>query len=1083
MIARIIEFSLKNKALVLIAAGALIFAGVRAIRTIPIDAIPDLSDVQVIIYTEYTGQAPQVVEDQVTYPLTSAMLAVPHAKVVRGYSFFGFSMVYVIFEDGTDIYWARSRVLEYINSSSRLPPGVKPQLGPDATGVGWVYQYVVTDTSGKLNNQELRSLQDWNIRYELASLKGVAEVASIGGFVKQYQVEVDPTRLLLHNVSLDTVRSRLARSNRDAGGRLIEMGETEYMVRGLGYIQSVDDIRNVVLRVDEEGNPITIDDVAHVQVGPEIRRGIAEWNGEGEVVAGIVVMRFGENALEVIERVKQRIEEIRPSLPEGVEIRTAYDRSNLIFRAVKNVSWKLIEEMLVVAIVIAVFLMHARSALVAVVTLPIAILASLALMDSLGINANIMSLGGIAIAIGVMVDASIVLVENVHKHRENDPNAAHDLIVRRASLEVGPALFFSLLIITVSFLPILVLEEQSGRLFRPLALTKTFAMAFAAVIAITIIPVLISLFVRGETRAEEDNPIARFFTRTYRPLIDAALDRKALFLLAFGGFTLVTLIPIYGIPIPFSNGKKLVKGIGGEFMPPLNEGDILYMPTTLPGISITKAREILQRTDEIIMEHPEVEHVFGKIGRAETATDPAPLTMIETTIILKDRSEWRSGMTVEKIMRELNESIQFPGLTNAWTYPIRTRIDMLATGIKTPVGVKLLGDDLAELARYGSELEAVLKTAPGTASVVSERVTGGRYIDYVINREAAARYGLTVGDVQDTIMTAVGGMNVTETVEGLARYPVNVRYPRELRDDLEKLKDVWVRTPTGANIPISHVADLRLRTGPPGIKTENARKTAWIFVDLKASQDVAGYVENAKALIRGKLDAGELQQPPGVTLVWSGQYEYLERAAERLRIAGILTLVAIVVLLYLHFKNFTETAIILGCLGFAVTGGVWLMYLLGYNRSVATDVGFIALAGLSVETGIVLLVYLDTVLAKHKRKHGLDTPEKLRAAMLEGVVGRVRPKIMTVATTLFGLIPIMWATDSGSSVMKRLAAPMIGGLITDTLVTLVLIPTIYEWLQLRRMRATGEASPFHEVETGDVPTPEVTAEFRMETEK
>ncbi len=1058
MIARLINYSVKNRLLVLMYSGVVVVVGVFAVFSIPIDAIPDLSDAQVIVFTDYRGQAPQVVEDQITYPLTSAMLSVPYSKVVRGYSFFGFSLVYIIFEDGTDLYWARSRVLEYLNfAAGRLPSGVRPQLGPDATGVGWVYMYTVSDPTGSLDLQQLRSLQDWTLRYEIASVQGVAEVASLGGFVKQYQVEIDPTKLLLYGLSLEKVRSALARSNTDTSGRLIEMGETEYMVRGLGYIRSVDDIRRIVLRTDGVGNPITVGHVAHVQVGPEIRRGIADWNGTGEAVAGIVLMRFGENALEVIGRVKAKLETLKAGLPKGVVVTPAYDRSQLIWRAIRNISQKLLEEMLVVALVTVVFLWHARSALVAVAVIPVGILASLFAMNALRINANVMSLGGIAIAIGVMVDSSIVMVENLHKHLEEKSNLPHIEIVRRASLEVGPALFFSLLIITVSFLPVLLLEEQSGRLFRPLALTKTFAMAFAAVLAVTAIPVLMSIFVKGDIRPESESRLSQFFIRVYRPIIDHALDHKARWILSFVGITLVTLVPLCGIPGP--GGKPLVRKLGGEFMPPLNEGDILYMPTTLPGISVTKARELLQQTDRIIKSFPEVEHVFGKIGRAETATDPAPLSMVETTIVLKDPSQWRPGMTIEKLIQEFDRAIQFPGLTNAWTFPIRTRIDMLSTGIKTPVGVKLLGDDLDKLAAYGVQIEALLKTVPGTASVIAERVTGGRYIDFEINRTEAARYGLTVGDIQDTIMTAIGGMNVTETVEGSARYPVNVRYPRELRDDIEKLRNVWVTTPKGASVPLVQVAEIVVRSGPPGIKTENARKTAWLYVDLKEDRDVATYVEDARELLAAKLASGELKQPVGVTVLWSGQYEQLEKANRRLLLAALGAIAAIIFILYLHFRNFAEIAILLGCLPYAATGGVWLIYLLGYNRSVASDVGFIALAGLSVETGIVLLVYLDGIFARGIREGRLSTPADIRAGVIEGVVSRVRPKLMTTLTTFIGLLPILWATEAGSRIMKRLAMPMIGGLVTDTMVTLVIIPVVYEWIQLRRLRQGRAPGP------------------------
>jgi Cu(I)/Ag(I) efflux system membrane protein CusA/SilA len=1072
LIARLIEASLRNRFLVVVFGLATICSGIFAVVNIPIDALPDLSDAQVIVVTEYPGQAPQVVEDQVTYPLTSAMLAVPYAKVVRGYSFFGFSLVYIIFEDGTDLYWARSRVLEYLNfAADRLPPQVKPKLGPDATGVGWVYMYTISDPTGRYNLQELRSLQDWTLRYELASLKGVAEVASLGGFVKQYQVEVDPTKLFLHDISLRHLRSQLARSNTDAGGRLIEMGESEFMVRGLGYIESIRDIEQVVLKVNTDGNPITVRDVAHVQIGPEIRRGLADWNGEGETVVGVVLLRYGENALEVIDRVKGRLKELQTTLPEGVEITTAYDRSKLIRRAVKNVSFKLVEEMIVVALVTILFLLHARSALVAIVTLPIGVLASLFLMYVLNINANIMSLGGIAIAVGVMVDAAIVMVENLHKHLERERRAVlagaaptpHLEIVGRASSEVGPALFYSLLIITVSFLPVLMLTGQSGRLFTPLALTKTFAIGFASLVAVTIVPVLMSWFVRGRIRAESENPVSRFLIQTYRPIIEFVLKHKGPVVIGVFCFLAVTLAPLKGIPAP--GGGYLLRPIGGEFMPPLNEGDLLYMPTTLPGLSITKAREILQRTDAIIKEFPEVENVLGKVGRAQTATDPAPLTMIETHVMLKDRSEWRPGMTIEKLILELNDAIRFPGLTNAWTYPIRTRIDMLSTGIKTPVGIKLLGDDLKKLASLGADIEAALRGFPGTASIVSERVTGGKYVDYDIDRSAAAQYGLTIGDIQDTIMTAVGGMQVTETVEGLARYPLNVRYPREYRDSVDRLDDIRVTTPGGAHIPISQVATIRVTDGPPAIKTENARKSAWIYVDLTPDADVASYVADAREFLDQKIASGELAIPQGVSILWSGQYENLQAAAKRLRLAAFVAVFLVALLLYLHFMNITETLIILFSLLFAVTGGVWLMFFFGYNRSVATDVGFIALAGLAAETGIVMLLYLDEAIARYKAEGRLNTVADIRAAVIEGAVDRVRPKIMTVMTTFMGLLPILWASESGARVMKRLATPMIGGLVTSTVLTLILIPLIYEWLQERRLR-NGNAGPFHINETG-----------------
>ncbi len=1058
MIDRIIDYSLKNRFLIILLTLAVVLTGIHALFRIPVDAIPDLSDVQVIVYTEYSGQAPQVVEDQVTYPLTSALLSVPSARNVRGFSFFGFSMIYVIFDEGTDIYWARSRVLEYLSSASdRLPGGVSPTLGPDASGVGWVYMYTVTDRTGRYDLQQLRSIQDWQIRYELASIQGVSEVASVGGYVKQYQVEVDPTKLILYGITLQTLRKRIADSNGDSGGRLLELGETEFMVRSPGYFQNISDIEAVVLRSNKDGNPVTVGDVARVQIGPEIRRGIAEWNGDGETVAGIVVMRYGENALEVIDRVKQRLIEIRPSLPEGVEIETGYDRSLLINRAIRNIGWKLAEEMFVVALVIIVFLLHGRSSLVAIATLPVGVLASLGFMYYGGMNANIMSLGGIAIAVGVMVDASVVMVENLHKHMEAHPDSPHIELVRNASREVGPALFFSLLIIAVSFLPVLILDGQSGRLFKPLAVTKTVAMAFSSVIAITVIPVLMSWFVKGPIRRESDNPISQFLIRVYTPLLEKALDKKREFLIGSGIFLLISLLPITGIPSP--SGGYLIRPAGGEFMPPLNEGDILYMPTTLPGISITKARELLQKTDAIIKQTPEVNSVLGKVGRARTATDPAPLTMIETTIQLKPRSEWRSGFEIEDIIQELDKNVRFPGLTNSWTMPIKTRIDMLTTGIKTPVGIKLLGDDLAVLAKYGSTLEALLKDVPGTASVVSERVMGGRYIDIDVNRRAAGRYGLTPGDIRNVVETAIGGQNVTYTVEGLARYPVNVRYPRELRDTISSIKDVYVTTPTGASIPLSQVADISISEGPPGIKTENARKTAWIYIDLKPGMDVSNYVKAAKRRIRESIEKGNVLHPPGVTLIWSGQYEYMRKAAARIMTASTVALLIVVLLLYFHFQNITETLIIIGSLSFAVSGGIWMMYILGYNRSIATDVGFIALAGLAAETGIVMLVYLDGAIRRMHSGGMLHSPQQIRAAIMEGAVSRVRPKIMTVATTMLGLIPIMWATESGARIMKRLATPMIGGLFTSTILTLILIPVIYELIQLRRLKK-GEAGPF-----------------------
>jgi Cu(I)/Ag(I) efflux system membrane protein CusA/SilA len=1047
MIERIIHASLKNRALVILATLALSLGGIYAAKNISLDAIPDLSDTQVIIYTEYPGQAPQVVEDQVTYPLTTAMLAVPKATVVRGYSFFGFSFVYILFEDGTDIYWARSRVLEYLNYvANKLPKEITPQLGPDATGVGWVYEYALKSDTRTL--AEMRSIQDWYLRYTLTSVPGVAEVASLGGFVKQYQVEVDPNKLLAFRIPLNKLKTAIQRSNNDVGGRLLELGETEFMVRGLGYIKTIGDLENIPIGVDRDGTPVLLKQVAHVHTGPELRRGLADMDGEGEVVGGIVVMRYGENALEVIEKTKEKLDEISPTLTTlGVEIVPTYDRSELIFNAVDTLKSKLAEEMIVVGIIMLIFLLHVQSALVAFIVLPTGVLTSILTMHWLGINANIMSLGGIAIAIGVMVDAAVVLVENAHKHLERDRGSgkSHFQIILDSSKEVGPALFFSLLIVTVSFLPVFALGGQSGRLFKPLAFTKTFAMAASAFLAITIIPVAIYYFVRGRIMSEKRNPLSRFFIWLYRPVIRLVLRHRLATIAAAVAVLLVTVFP--------------ARRIGSEFMPPLNEGDLLYMPTTLPGISITKAKELLQQTDRIIKQAPEVKRVFGKIGRAETATDPAPLTMIETTVQLKPRDQWRDGMTTDGIVAELLEAIKFPGLTDAWTMPIKTRIDMLSTGIKTPVGIKLMGADLEELARVGEQVEAVVRKVPGTRSVYAERVTGGNYYDFDINRLEAARYGMTVGDVQDVIMSAIGGMNVTETVEGLERYPVNLRYGRELRDNPEALKRVLVPTPAGAQVPLGQLAEVKIHKGPPGIKSENARKTAWIYVDIDTNQvPVGNYVEAAMAAVAKARANGEVQisEEKPVDLVWSGQWEYMQRASERLRIIIPVTLALVFLLLYLHFRNMTETLIVMLSLPFALVGGVWLMYLLGYNRSVAVDVGFIALAGLAAETGVVMLVYLDEAwkrrrqqLVESLRSNGRFVADLFKGALnlsiMEGAVDRVRPKLMTVATTVIGLLPIMLAgvDETGSQVMKRIAAPMVGGLITSTLLTLAIIPAVY----------------------------------------
>lgn len=1024
MIRAIIEYSIRNRLLILIFAVAVVVGGIWAMLRIPLDAIPDLSDVQVIVFTEYSGQAPQVVEDQVTYPLTTAMLAVPFAKAVRGYSFFGMSFVYIIFEDGTDLYWARSRVMESLNYvSNRLPDGVTPTLGPDATGVGWVYQYILE--SDTLDLQQLRSIQDWFLRYELTSVPGVAEVASIGGFVKQYQVIVDPNALLAYNIPLQKVKAAIQRSNNDVGGRLVEMGETEFMVRGLGYIKNVADLENIPLGVGVSGTPIYLKNIANVKVGPEIRRGILDFNGEAEAVGGVIVMRYGENALEVIDKVKSRLTEIEAGLQEGVTVRPVYDRSGLILRAIDNLKRTLIEESIIVGLVCVIFLFHLRSALVGIFTLPMGVFISFIIMERQGINANIMSLGGIAIAIGAMVDAAIVMIENVHKHLEHKIGKKdHWQIVLDASVEVGPALFFSLLIIAISFLPVFTLEAQEGRMFKPLAYTKTYAMLGAALLAITLVPVLMGYMIRGKIVPEHKNPVSRVLVAIYQPIIRFVLKAK----------TLVVVLAVAALAatyIPYSR-------MGTEFMPPLNEGDLLYMPTTLPGISITKARELLQQTDRIIKSFPEVDTVAGKVGRAETATDPAPLSMLETTITLKPESEWRQGLTIEMLVDELDKAIQFPGLTNAWTMPIKTRIDMLSTGIKTPVGLKLMGNDLEILSGIGEQVEAVLREVEGTASVYSERVTGGNFLDFVINREEAARYGLTVGDVQDVIVSAIGGMNITYTVEGLERYPVNLRYGSELRDTPEKLRRILIPTPSGAQIPITQVADIIIKKGAPSIKSENSRKNAWVFVDI-AGVDIGSYVGNAQKAVRDNITL-----PAGYSIVWSGQYEYMVRAEKTLRLVVPATLLIIFLLLYINFKSVTESMIVMLSVPFALTGGLWLMDSLGYNMSVAVAVGFIALAGVAAETGVVMLIYLDISYRNYRNRYGNRfCLQHLLLAIEEGAALRVRPKMMTVTSIIAGLAPIMWASGTGSEVMKRIAAPMIGGMVSATILTLIVVPVVY----------------------------------------
>ena len=1054
MIGRIIEACVGNKLLTVLLTLLVAGAGFLAMSDTPLDAIPDLSDVQVIVLTEYPGQAPQVVEDQVTFPLSTAMLAVPYAKTVRGYSFFGLSFVYVIFEDGTDMYWARSRVLEYLSfAGDRLPEGVQPRLGPDATGVGWVYEYALVDTSGRRDLAELRSIQDWYLRYELTSVPGVAEVASIGGFVKQYQVTVDPNKLRAYGISLQQIKSAIQRSNNDVGGRLIELAETEFMVRGLGYIRSLDDIRNVPVSAGRSGTPVRVRDIATVQVGPELRRGLAEWNGEGEVAGGIVVMRYGENALAVIDAVKERLDELQDGLPEGVVVETAYDRSGLIRRAVGHLRDKLIEECLVVAAVCGLFLLHFRSAFAAVFTLPLGILIAFIVMWGQGINANIMSLGGIAIAVGAMVDAGIVQIENAHRHLARDRGRKdHWAIIAAASKEVGPALFFSLLIVTLSFLPVFTLEAQEGRLFKPLAYTKTYAMAAAALLSITVVPVLIGFCLKGRIVDADRNPLNRLLTRGYTPVLGWLLRHKAATLAAAAAVMFVSLFPFRSAVVErfadrpgslahqaLSRLQRLfpLEMIGSEFMPPLYEGDLLYMPTTLPGVSVTKARELLQQTDRIIRTFPEVENVFGKIGRAETATDPAPLSMIETTITLRPQEEWRPGMTPEKLVEELDRAVRFPGLTNAWTMPIKTRIDMLSTGIKTPVGIKVAGDDLETLEEVGRRIEQVVREIPGTASVYAERVAGGNYIDFEIDREEAGRYGLTVGDVQDVILSAVGGMNITHTVEGRERYPVNLRYGRELRDNLPALRRVLVATPGGAQVPMAQLADLRIRKGPPAIKSENARLNAWVYIDIR-DVDVGTYVERAREIV-----AEEIDLPQGYSLIWSGQYEYMERAKERLSLVVPVTLAIIFLLLFLHFRSVVESLMVMLTLPFALVGGIWLIYLLDYNMSIAVGVGFIALAGVSAELGVVMLTYLDQALESRRQEGRLQDRADLADAIVEGASRRVRPIFMTVGSTVGGLLPIMWASGAGSQVMQRIAAPMVGGLATATLLALLVLPAVY----------------------------------------
>jgi Cu(I)/Ag(I) efflux system membrane protein CusA/SilA len=1045
VIAAIIRWSLGNRFLVLLLAVILAAWGIYAVRQTPIDALPDLSDVQVIIKTSYPGQAPQVVEDQVTYPLTTAMLAVPGATVVRGYSFFGDSYVYIIFEDGTDLYWARSRVLEYLNQvTGLLPPDAKPALGPDATGVGWIYEYALVDRTGGNDLAQLRSLQDWFLKFELQTVPGVSEVATIGGMVRQYQVVIDPDKLRAYDLTLSAITSAIRRGNMESGGSVLEMAEAEYMVRASGYIQGLDDLERIPLGVSSNGTPVLLSDVADIRLGPQMRRGIAELDGEGEVVGGVIIMRWGGNASATIDAVKQKLAELQSGLPDGVEIVPTYDRSSLIERSVETLRGKLIEEFIVVALVCAIFLFHFRSSVVVILSLPLGILIAFIVMERQGINANIMSLGGIAIAIGAMVDAAIVMIENVHKHIEREPLTDENRwrVIAEATTEVGPALFFSLLIITLSFLPVFSLQAQEGRMFAPLAYTKTYAMAAAAGLSITVVPVLMGYFIRGSITAESRNPINRVLVAAYRPVINWVIHAPKTILVVAAVILVIGLWP--------------ASRLGSEFMPPLDEGDLMYMPTTYPGISTGKARELLQQTDKLIRTVPEVKSVFGKIGRAETATDPAPLTMIETVIQFKPRDEWRPGMTPEKLRDELDELVQFPGLTNAWVMPIKTRIDMLATGIKTPVGIKVAGADLGVIQDIGKQLEQVLAPVPGTASVYSERVVGGRYIDVDIDRERASRYGVNIQDVHDVVRTAIGGMNVTQTVEGLERYPVNLRYPQRVRDSLEQLKLLPIVMPNGTKHALADVADVRVVDGPAVIKSENARLNGWTYVDIR-DRDLGSYVAEAQQVVSEQIDL-----PAGYSLSWSGQYEYMVRAKEKLKTVGPLTLVIIVLLLFLNFRHFGEVAIILGTLPMALIGGIWLLYLLNYDLSVAVGVGFIALAGVAVEIGVIMLVYLNQAL-KHQERDAREQSRSLtvadvRQAVIDGAVMRVRPIMMTVSAIVAGLLPIMLGTGTGSEVMRRIAAPMVGGMASATILTLVVIPAVFLIWKQSGIRPAGDTS-------------------------
>ncbi|MGC8494345.1 MAG: efflux RND transporter permease subunit [Syntrophobacteraceae bacterium] len=1073
MISSAIDWSVKNRLLVLILTGFLVVSGIWVIYHTPLDAIPDLSDTQVIIYTKYPGQSPGVVEDQVTYPLTTAMLAVPDARVVRGYSFFNFSLVYIIFKDGTDLYWARDRVLEYLNYvSAQLPRGVAPQLGPDATGVGWVYEYALVDKTGKYSLQQLRSMQDWYLRYQLQTVPGIAEVASIGGYVKQYQVEIDPNKLADYGISLEQVRKAIKDSNSDVGGGLVDRAETEYMVRGLGYIKGVNDLRKVTIGMSKDGTPVLLGQVAHIHIGPALRRGVADLNGEGDTVGGIAVMRYGENALQVIKNFKKKLNELKRGLPAGVQIVPVYDRSALIQRSIEFLRGKLVEELITVSLVCILFLFHFRSALVAILILPLGVISAFIVMYFQGLTSNIMSLGGIAIAMGAMVDSAIIMIENAHKKMEHGyDKSRHWEIIATASKEVGPSLFWSLLVITVSFLPIFSLTGQSGRLFKPLAFTKTYTMGAAAFLAVLLAPVLMGYFIRGRIRPDHENPITRSLIRVYHPVCEWVLHHRIIVLL---GALLILASAVY----PMMH-------LGSEFMPPLNEGDLLYMPTTLPGVSITEAKVLLEQTDRIIKTFPEVKSVFGKAGRADTATDPAPLSMLETVIqlhhnprywpMVKEKrwySSWAPDwmkkplgwiwprehhLTQEELITKLNDAVHFPGLVNAWTMPIKTRIDMLSTGIKTPVGIKLLGPNLETLGRLAKQVAAAVRSIPGTRSVYAERTMGGYYMDYTIDRSAAARYGLNVQNIQDVIESALGGMDVTQTVEGLARYQVNVRYMRNYRDNLPALEQVLIPTPTGTQVPISQVAHFSLHQGPPSIKTENSRKTAWLYVDLDTS-NIGDYVERAKKIVNEKVHL-----PPGYNLLWSGQFEYMMEARAKLMIAIPMTLAIIILLLYFNTRSFMKAALVLLAVPFSLVGSFWLLYLLNYNLSVAVAVGLIALAGLDAETGVVMLLYLELAHELWEKLGRMKTRGDLMQAIYHGAVKRIRPKMMTVAAILAGLLPILHGTGTGSQVMKRIAAPMVGGVATSLLLELTIYPVLYYYLKRGGLDPSPEPTSEEEV--------------------